>query len=75
MDPNLSELVLDWEWEREGESLFLLCETINFKRPPFILVKGQLRELTKQLESIQEQLRQKDGQLRLMRFCRYVRCG
>ena len=44
--------------------MFLLCGTINLKRPPFILLKGQLRELTQQLESTQEQLRQKDGQLR-----------
>ena len=42
----------------------MLCGTINLKRPPFILLKGQLRELTQQLESIQEQLRQKDGKLR-----------
>ena len=42
----------------------MLCETINLKRPPFILFKGQFRELTQRLESIQEQLRQKDGQLR-----------
>ena len=44
--------------------MFLLCGTINLKRPPFILLKGQLRQLTQQLESTQEQLRQKDGQLR-----------
>ena len=44
--------------------MFLLCGTINLKRPSFILLKGQLRELTQQLESTQEQLRQKDGQLR-----------
>ena len=42
----------------------MLCGTINLKRPPFILLKGQLRELTQQLESVQEQLRQRDGQLR-----------
>ena len=42
----------------------MLCGTINLRRPPFILLEGQLRELTQQLESIQEQLRQKDGQLR-----------
>ena len=42
----------------------MLCGTINLKRPPFILLKGQLRELTQRLESIQEQLRQKDRQLR-----------
>ena len=42
----------------------MLCGTINLRRPPFILLKGQLRELTQQLESIQEQLRQRDGQLR-----------
>ena len=42
----------------------MLCGTINLKRPPFILLKGQLRQLTQQLESTQEQLRQKDGQLR-----------
>ena len=44
--------------------MFLLCGTINLKRPSFIFLKGQLRELTQQLESTQEQLRQKDGQLR-----------
>ena len=42
----------------------MLCGTINVRRPPFILLEGQLRDLTQQLESIQEQLRQKDGQLR-----------
>ena len=42
----------------------MLCGTINLRRPPFILLEGQLRDLTQQLESIQEQLRQKDGQLR-----------
>ena len=44
--------------------MFLLCGTINLKRPSFVFLKGQLRELTQQLESTQEQLRQKDGQLR-----------
>ena len=42
----------------------MLCGTINLRRPPFILLEGQLRDLTQQLESIQEQLRQKEGQLR-----------
>ncbi|CAH3177394.1 unnamed protein product [Porites evermanni] len=50
--------------EMEGDCLFLLCGTINLRRPPFILLEGQLRDLTQQLESIQEQLRQKEGQLR-----------
>ncbi|CAH3192867.1 unnamed protein product [Porites evermanni] len=55
---------LSFSTSQRGDCLFLFCGTINLKRPPFILLKGQLRELTQQLESVQEHVRQKDGQLR-----------
>ena len=52
----------------EGKFVTVKCSNISdgatLKRPPFILLKGQLRELTQQLESVHEQLIQKDGQLR-----------